>query len=104
MNTKELLGLKVKEIRRMRKITQEKLSEIIGVDNGYISKLEVGQNFPSIGTLEKIAKALDVELVELFQFTTTKEKDFKTEINRIYDGLNREKQFILYKVAVGLEK
>lgn len=104
MNTKELLGLKVKEIRRMRKITQEKLSEIIGVDNGYISKLEVGQNFPSIGTLEKIAKALDVELVELFQFTTTKEKDFKTEINRIYDGLNREKQFILYKMAVGLEK
>lgn len=104
MNTKELLGLKVKEIRRMRKITQEKLSEIIGVDNGYISKLEVGQNFPSIGTLEKIANALDVELVEFFQFTTTKEKDFKTEINRIYDGLNREKQFILYKVAVGLEK
>ena len=104
MNTKELLGLKVKEIRRMRKITQEKLSEIIGVDNGYISKLEVGLNFPSIGTLEKIAKALDVELVELFQFTTTKENDFKTEINRIYDSLNREKQFILYKVAVGLEK
>ena len=104
MNTKELLVLKVKEIRRMRKITQEKLSEIIGVDNGYISKLEVGQNFPSIGTLEKIAKALDVELVELFQFTTTKENDFKTEINRIYDSLNREKQFILYKVAVGLEK
>ena len=104
MNTKELLGLKVKEIRRMRKITHEKLSEIIGVDNGYISKLEVGQNFPSIGTLEKIAKALDVELVELFQFTTTKENDFKTEINRIYDSLNREKQFILYKVAVGLEK
>ena len=104
MNTKELLGLKVKEIRRMRKITQEKLSEIIGVDNGYISKLEVGQNFPSIGTLEKIAKALDVELVELFQLSTTKENDFKTEINRIYDSLNREKQFILYKVAVGLEK
>ena len=104
MNTKELLGLKVKEIRRMRKITQEKLSEIIGVDNGYISKLEVGQNFQSIGTLEKIAKALDVELVELFQFTTTKENDFKTEINRIYDSPNREKQFILYKVAVGLEK
>ena len=104
MNTKELLGLKVKEIRRMRKLTQEKLSEIIGVDNGYISKLEVGQNFPSIGTLEKFAKALDVELVELFQFTMTKEQDFKTEINRIYDGLNREKQFILYKVATGLEK
>lgn len=104
MNTKELLGLKVKEIRKNRKITQEKLSEIIGVDNGYISKLEVGQNFPSIGTLEKIARALDVELVEFFQFTDIKTEDFKSEINRIYDKLNREKQFILYKVAAGLEK
>ena len=69
MNTKELLGLKVKEFRKQRKITQEKLAEIVGVDNGYISKLEVGQNFPSISTLEKIAQALDVELYEFFQYT-----------------------------------
>ena len=55
MDTKELLGLKVKEIRKSRKITQEKLSEIIGVDNGYISKLEVGQNFPSLGTAGSIS-------------------------------------------------
>lgn len=104
MNTKELLGLKVKELRRMRKITQENLSEIIGVDNSYISKFERQNVNITIDKLEKIAKALDVEFVELFQFTTTKENDFKTEINRIYDSLNREKQFILYKVAVGLEK
>ena len=104
MNTKELLGLKVKELRIMRKITQEKMSEIIGVDNSYISKFERKNVNITIDKLEKIAKALDVELVELFQFTMTKEKDFKTEINRIYDGLNREKQFILYKVATGLEK
>ena len=104
MNTKELLGLKVKEIRKQRKITQEHLSELIGVDNGYISKLEVGQNFPSIGTLEKIANALDVDLAELFQFTNEKNTDFKSEILRIYDILSREKQLTLYKVAKGLEK
>ena len=39
MNTKELLGLRVKEFRKQKKLTQEKLAEIIGVDNGYISKL-----------------------------------------------------------------
>lgn len=103
MNTKELLGLKVKEFRKQRKITQEKLAEIVGVDNGYISKLEVGQNFPSITTLEKIAEALDVNLFEMFQYTTTKDKDFKEEIIKIYDRLSREKQFTLYKVAKAME-
>ena len=103
MNTKELLGLKVKEFRKIKKLTQEQLSELVGVDNGYISKLEVGQNFPSLKTLEKIAKALDVELYKLFQFTQAQETDFKTEISKIYDRLNKEKQYTLYRVAKGLE-
>ncbi|MBS5801906.1 MAG: helix-turn-helix transcriptional regulator [Brachyspira sp.] len=103
MNTKELLGLKVKEFRKQQKLTQEKLAEIIGVDNGYISKLEVGQNFPSISTLEKIADALNIELYELFQFTKSNDKDFKDEIISIYDNLNKEKQYTLYRVAKAME-
>ncbi len=103
MNTKELLGLKIKEIRKQRKLTQEKLSELVGVDNGYISKLEIGQNFPTIGTLEKIANVLEVELSVLFQFTDAKDIDFKSEIIRIDDSLNKDKQLTLYKVAKSLE-
>ena len=103
MNTKELLGLRVKEFRKQKKLTQEKLAEIIGVDNGYISKLEVGQNFPSITTLEKIADVLDVELYELFRYTNSKSKDFKEEINTIYDKLNKDKQFTQYQVAKAME-
>ncbi len=103
MNTKELLGLRVKEFRKQKKLTQEKLAEIIGVDNGYISKLEVGQNFPSITTLEKIADVLDVELYELFRYTNYKSKNFKEEINIIYDKLNKDKQFTLYQVAKAME-
>lgn len=104
MNTKELLGLKIKEYRKRKKLTQEQLSEMIGLDSGYISKLEVGQNFPTLGTLEKIAKILDVELSELFQFTkiTEEEKDFRAEIIKIYDKLNKEKQYTLYRVAKDL--
>ena len=103
MNTKELFGLRVKEFRKQKKLTQEKLAETIGVDNGYISKLEVGQNFPSITTLEKIANVLGVELYELFRYTNSKSKDFKEEINTIYDKLNKDKQFTLYQVAKAME-
>lgn len=102
MQTKELLGLKIKELRKQKKLTQEKLAEMLNLDAGYISKLEVGRNFPTIGTLEKIAKALDVELYELFQFSPSKELDFKSEITNIYDCLNKEKQYTLYRVAKDL--
>ena len=104
MNTKELLGLKIKEIRKQRKLTQEKLSELVGVDNGYISKLEIGQNFPTIGTLEKIANVLEVELSVLFQFTDAKDIDFKSEIIRIYDSLNKDKITCLKPHLFVLEK
>lgn len=103
MDTKELLGLKIKEVRKLKKITQEKLAEMLELDVGYISKLEVGRNFPTIGTLEKIAKVLDVELYELFQYTSIKEKDFKADIIKIYDKLPKEKQFTLYRVAKAME-
>ena len=75
MNTKELLGLRVKEFRKQKKLTQEKLAEIIGVDNGYISKLEVGQNFPSITTLEKIADVLDMDVSTLLGEEIVEETD-----------------------------
>lgn len=104
METKELLGLKIKELRKQKKLTQEKLAEILDLDIGYISKLEVGRNFPTIGTLERIANALEVELYELFQFTLVKNSDFKSEIIDIYEKLNKEKQYTLYRVARDLIK
>lgn len=102
MQTSELLGLKIKELRKQKRITQEQLAEIVGLDIGYISKLEVGRNFPKIGTLEKIADALEVELAQLFQFTQIKDKDLKREISKIYDQLSKDKQYTLYRVAQGL--
>lgn len=72
----------------------------IQLGNNYI---KVGQNFPSITTLEKIADVLDVELYELFRYTNYKSKNFKEEINMIYDKLNKDKQFTLYQVAKAME-
>lgn len=102
MNTRELLGLKIKEYRKNKKLTQEKLAEILELDVGYISKLEVGRNFPTIGTLEKIAKVLEVDLHKLFQFSESEDSDFEKEIVETFRKLNKEKQYTLYRVAKGL--
>ena len=72
------------------------------MDIGYISKLEIGRNFPTIGTLEKIAKVLDIDLYKLFQFSESQDDNFEEEIINIYKKLNKEKQYTLYRVAKGL--
>ena len=94
---------KISELRKRGGYSQEQLAEKLDLDVGYISKLEVGRNFPTIGTLEKIANALDVELYELFRYTNIKIEDFKDELIKIYDNLSKDKQLTLYRVAKAME-
>jgi transcriptional regulator with XRE-family HTH domain len=47
-------------------MTQEQLAEAIGVTLDFISRMERGMHAASFETLEKLAKALEVEVSELF--------------------------------------
>ncbi|MDR1326832.1 MAG: helix-turn-helix transcriptional regulator [Heliobacteriaceae bacterium] len=99
MNIKESIGLRIKEFRKKRSITQEQLAEMVNLDVGYISKLEVGRNFPTIGTLNKIAMAFNVDISEFFKHTSVNNIDIKSELNKIFDSLSYDKQILLYKIA-----
>lgn len=103
MITQKQLGQNIKRIRKSKKITQEKLAEAIDVDFGYISKLEVGQNFPSIQTLNKIAQILDVEIDTFFRSSDISEISLITEINNKVKNLPIEKQFYVYKFLKAIE-
>ena len=96
MITQEQLGAKIKQIRKSKKITQEKLAETINVDFGYISKLEVGQNFPSIQTLNKIADTLNVDISEFFTYKDINEIDLKSETTKLINNFNYDELKIIY--------
>ncbi len=72
VNVKKLLGNRIKEIRKERKITQEKLAELIDIEPNNVSKIENGKNYPSAENLAKIAQALNTEIHELFIFNQHK--------------------------------
>lgn len=69
MDNKKYLGKRIKEVRKAKGITQEKLAEIIGIETGSLSAIESGRHFPSLITLEKIAQHFDVELQIFFDFS-----------------------------------
>lgn len=68
-NTKQLLGARIKELRKSLGLSQDQFSERIGVDPKHLSRIELGKSFPYMETLEAIAQALDVELKDLFDFS-----------------------------------
>lgn len=68
-NIRLKLGKRIKKLRNECGYTQEKLSEVVGIDYKYIQKIE-GKNPPAlkIDTIERLAKALKVKPAELLKF------------------------------------
>jgi transcriptional regulator with XRE-family HTH domain len=66
--TKELLGARIKEIRKASGLSQEKLAEKIRIEPKHLSRLEVGRSYPSMKTLENMALAMGVEIRDFFEF------------------------------------
>jgi transcriptional regulator with XRE-family HTH domain len=65
----EEAGLKVagqvREIRRARHLSQRQLAGRMQVPRTYISKIENGKAVPTLGSLERLAAALEVDLTML---------------------------------------
>lgn len=56
------LGRRVRELRRGRGMSQVDLAELLSLDNSAVSRVET-RGEDSIGRLERIAEALDVDLI-----------------------------------------
>jgi len=97
--TKQLLALRLKELRKSRGLTQEKLAEMIGRDTKHISKLEIAGSYPSIETLERIAKALNVELKDIFNFDGLQDKNYIVdEFEKLLKYSDEKHLQLLYKI------
>ncbi len=59
------MGSFMKELRNEKKITQEELSEILGVSNKTVSRWETGNNMPDIVLLMEISDFYEVDIREL---------------------------------------
>ena len=93
------LGARIKEIRKSKKLTQERLAEIIGLDIPNISNIERGKRFVSAATLEKIINALKISPSELFDFGHKKtRKELISSINNIISESNDKEIEYYYRM------
>lgn len=62
MSIAKSFGERLRQLRKERKISQEKLAELSGLHRTYISSLERGGRNPTLVSLSAIADALGVEI------------------------------------------
>lgn len=65
---KKSLGLRIRQLRMAKGLTQEQLADLSGISRQYIGDVERGERNIAIVNIEKIARALGVTLRELFDF------------------------------------
>ena len=97
--TKVLLGMRIKELRKARKLSQEQLAEKINIDPKHLSRIEVGNSYPSFDTLEKIANILNVEMKEFFEFKHQEgNKELVKNIGEFLKVVDDEKLRLIFKI------
>lgn len=81
------LGLRIKQCRKMHKLTQEQLAELTDVSAHYIYEIERGLKTMSLPKLVDIASALDVS-IDYLLFGTNKNSSISSSKTLPYDRLN----------------
>jgi len=88
-------------MRQKRGFTQEQLAEKMGIATRTLSGIEIGENFVTAETLEKVLDVLDVSGSELFAFDHLKpQEELVDEIISDLHGIkDREKIETIYKIV-----
>lgn len=105
MGIKKELGKKIKKIRMAKGYTQDKLSEMADISQRALSSIELGENFVTAETLDKLLSALDITSEELFATNNVKDpvdliKNINQNISLIAD--DAEKLEIIYNLTNSL--
>jgi len=59
--------MRLKQWRERRGLTQEQLASKAGLSRGFLARLETARHDPKLSTLEKLAKALKVDIAKLLK-------------------------------------
>lgn len=75
MCIKKLLGKRLQEIRKSKKLTQEQVAELIDIETVSLSNIENGKYFPSTENLDKLLSVLGIKPHEIFNYEHNKNTD-----------------------------
>ena len=105
MSISILLGKRIRDIREAKHIKQVELANMIDIDPTNLSKIEKGAHFPKDETLNKILKALNIDIKDLFYFEHMQDKsELLKNINKILADAKTEDLQFFYRTLVAYKE
>ena len=91
---------KIKKVRKAKKLSQQEVADRMQMNRVQYTRIETGKTEPTIPTLERIAKALEVELTDFFKNDdsfdiNTKDKTLIEKI-RLIENLDENQKKSIY--------
>lgn len=95
-----IIGVRLKQARLNKKITQEKLAEILDVSVAYISRIERGSTNLNLRRLSELCDILEVSEGEILNGTSkTSSSYLSKDFNTLFKNCPPEKFELLYHIA-----
>jgi transcriptional regulator with XRE-family HTH domain len=66
METKKVVGMRIKTLRRGKGYSQERLAELAGINAKYLSSVERGEENPTLDLFIRLSQSLKVDIHEIF--------------------------------------
>jgi transcriptional regulator with XRE-family HTH domain len=104
--TEELrLGGRIRALRQARRLTLRDVAERSGVTESFLSQVERDVTSPSIATVQRIARALDLSIAQLFAEEPQTGRVIRREARRrvVYEGLKAVDEFLTSNMAGRLQ-
>ena len=96
-----LVGSRIRELRKGRRLTQTELSEKIGVAQSDLSRMEQGEYKVGLDTLFKLLQVFDLKIGEFFGESDTagpEDRQLVTEYRELSDEARQEvRDFVRFK-------
>ena len=100
-----LIGLRIKELRIQKRMSQATLAEHIDMSATFISHIEAAKKHASLESLVRIANALGVTVDHMLTGNQTNDSaEYRTEMERLLDDCTSYEKQIIYDVAFATKK
>lgn len=100
-----IIGKRLKEARKKKGLTQEQLSEKMGVSIAYLSKVETGKIHINLERLSEICSILDVTEGEILNGVSNhSEKYLHSEFNELLRKCSPKNQKLAYQILQVISK
>jgi len=97
-------GAAIKKARLEKKLTQEKLAELIGITPNHIKQIESGRREPSVKVLNRLVQVLDLSLDSLFSNSYDDALELKNKINLCLDRCSVHELQVAYATLEAMLK